>query len=125
MWVTLANDRSDDRLISCFKKGFLSCFFFEKIFFLSLYRINFTVTGLGRLLLLSFLPIRCVRSRSLCVSSISNFSLKISRARSSAFSWFPSVFQWIRKQFFEIPFLFQFLIPNVIDSLRSANYFWL
>ena len=21
MWVTLANDRSDDRLISCFKKG--------------------------------------------------------------------------------------------------------
>ena len=80
------------------------------------------MTGLGRLLLLSFLPIRCVRSRSLCGSSVSNFSLKISRARSSAFSWFPSVFQWIRKQFFEIPFLFHFLIPNVIDSLTTFGY---
>ena len=57
------------------------------------------MTGLGRLLFLSFLPIRCVRSRSLCVSSISNFSLKISRARSSVFSWFPSVIPWIRRQF--------------------------
>ena len=77
----------------------LSGFFFEKIFFLSLYRINFIMNGLGQLLLLLFLLIRCVRSRSLCVISISNFSLKISRARSSVFSWFLSVIPWIRKQF--------------------------
>ena len=57
------------------------------------------MTGLGRLLLLSFLPIRCIRSRSLCVSSRSNFSLKISRAISSVFSWFPLVVPWIRRQF--------------------------
>ena len=57
------------------------------------------MTGLGRLLLLSFLPIRYIRSRSLCVSSRSNFSLKISRAISSVFSWFSLVVPWIRRQF--------------------------
>ena len=55
------------------------------------------MTGLGRFFLLSFLSIRYVRSRSLCVSSISNFSLK--RARSSVFSWFPLAIPWIRRQF--------------------------
>ena len=56
------------------------------------------MTGLDELLLLSFLPIRCVWSRSLCVSSISSFPLKISRARSSVFSWFLSVNPRIRRQ---------------------------
>ena len=55
--------------------------------------------GLGRLLLLSFLPFLYVRSRSLCVSSKSNFQLKISRARLFVFTWFPSAIPCIRRQF--------------------------
>ena len=59
----------------------LSFLFFQKTFFLLLYRIHFTMTGLGRLLHLAFLLFWCVWSRSFCVSSISSFYLKMLIAR--------------------------------------------
>ena len=43
------------------------------------------MTGVVLWLLMSFLSVWCVRSGSLCVSSIYNVSLKISRARASVF----------------------------------------